>query len=71
MGPDKDYGLAQPLTDFLSDEEIKKKKFEFIKSLDILETERKKFEFDTRGLTNNIRWFIERRNRLTASNFAK
>lgn len=70
-GPDEDYGLAQPLTDFLSDEEIQKKKMEFIKLLSISETERKKIEFDTRSQANNNKWFIERRNRLTASNFGK
>lgn len=70
-GPDEDYGLAQPLTDFLSDEEIQKKKMEFIKLLSISEIERKKIEFDTRSQANNNKWFIERRNRLTASNFGK
>lgn len=70
-GPDEFYGLAQPLTDFLSDEEIKKKKLEFIKSLDISTTDKKKLEFDTRSQANNNKWFIERRNRLTASNFGK
>lgn len=70
-GPDENYGLAQPLTDFLSDDEIKEKKSEFIKSLNISATDKKKLEFDTRNQANNNNWFIERRNRLTASNFGK
>lgn len=70
-GADENYGLAEPLTDFLSDEEIKKKKSEFIKSLIISVIDKKKLEFDTRGQANDNKWFIERRNRLTASNFGK
>jgi len=55
----------------LSDDEIIKKKSEIIKSLNISATDKKKIEFDTRNQANNNNWFIERRNRLMASNFGK
>lgn len=70
-GPDENYGLAQPLNEFLSEEEMKIKKEEFIKSLTISSTARKTLEYETRNQSDSQTWFTERRNRLTASNFGK
>jgi len=70
-GPDENYGLAQPLNDFLSEEEIKIKKEEFIKSLTLSLAAKKILEYETRNQSDSQTWFTERRNRLTASNFGK
>lgn len=68
-GPDEFYGLAEPLMDITSDTEIKKRKGDFILSLTMTEEARHLFERETIQQANSQRWFIERRNRLTASNF--
>ncbi|XP_029342286.1 uncharacterized protein LOC103310448 [Acyrthosiphon pisum] len=44
-GPDEHYGLAEPLDDFLSEEEMKNKKAEFIKSLSLSLTAKKTLDF--------------------------
>lgn len=41
--PDEHYGLAEPLDDFLSEEDMKNKKVEFIKSLTLSLTAKKTF----------------------------
>lgn len=71
VGPDENYGLAQPLINSLPDEEIKKKKTEFIKSITLSMIDKNKLEIATRSQANDNIWFIERRNRLTASNFGR
>lgn len=70
-GPDEYYGLAQPLDDYLSDEQLKKKKNEFIQSLTISELAKQNLELETRNQADSQTWLNERRNRLTASYFGK
>lgn len=50
---------------------MKNKKIDFIQSITFLQTSREKIEFETRNQIDNQKWFVERRNRLTASNFGK
>lgn len=69
-GPDENYGLAQPL-DTLSDKEIEARKTEFIRSITLSVLDKNKLEIATRSQANEQSWFIERRNRLTASNFGR
>ncbi|XP_025191885.1 uncharacterized protein LOC112592111, partial [Melanaphis sacchari] len=71
QGPDEFYGLAEPLLDILPDNVIKKKKEDFILSLTMTEAARHILERETMQQVNCQRWFIERRNRLTASNFGR
>ncbi|XP_029348145.1 uncharacterized protein LOC100575276 isoform X2 [Acyrthosiphon pisum] len=71
QGPDEFYGLAEPLLDILPDTVIKKKKEDFILSLTMTETARHILERETMQQANSQRWFVERRNRLTASNFGR
>jgi len=71
QGPDEFYGLAEPLLDILPDTVIKKKKEDFILSLTMTEAARHILERETVQQANSQRWFIERRNRLTASNFGR
>lgn len=70
-GPDENYGLAQPLEDLLPNDEVKKKKNNFLKSIALTTSAREQIELETRNQCNSQKWFIERRNRLTASNFGK
>jgi len=70
-GPDEHYGLAEPLDDFLSEEDMRNKKAEFIKLLSLSLTAKQTLEFETRNQSDSQTWFTERRNRLTASNFGK
>jgi len=70
-GPDENYGLAQPLDNLLPTDELKNKKIEFIQTITLLITVREQIELETRNQSNNQKWFIERRNRLTVSNFGK
>lgn len=69
-GPDEHYGLAEPLY-CMSDDEFEVKKTEFISSITLSEDSKKKLELETRNQSNNQKWFVERRKRLTASNFGK
>lgn len=69
-GPDEHYGLAEPLY-CMSDEEFEVKKTEFISSITLSEDSKKKLELETRNQSNNQKWFVERRKRLTTSNFGK
>lgn len=70
-GPDENYGLAQPLDNLLPTDELKNKKIEFIQTITLPITVREQIELETRNQSNNQKWFIERRNRLTSSNFGK
>jgi len=67
-GPDEHYGFAEPLDDLLSEEDMKNKKAEFMKSLTLC---KKTLEYETRNQYDSQTWFTERRNRLSASNFGK
>lgn len=72
-GPDEFYGLAEPLPtdERCSVEELKLKKKEFIQTITLSKYQRDTLEFDTRQQSSSSRWFMERRNRLTASDFGK
>lgn len=50
---------------------MENKKIEFIKTIILPITVREQIELETRNQFNNQKWFVERRNRLTASNFGK
>jgi len=50
---------------------LKNKEIEFIQTITLPITVREQIELETRNQSNDQKWFIERRNRLTASNFGK
>jgi len=66
-GPDVDYGLALPLDDIMSSEELQKKKMLFLEKLETID--KVQLEYITREQNCSQDWFIERKKRLTASNF--
>lgn len=68
-GPDEDYGLAEPLVDILSPEEIDKKQNDFLELLE--KVNKGEIDFNTRELNNSQLWYRERRIRLTASHFGQ
>jgi len=68
-GPDADYGLAEPLIEILTAEELETKKLMFLTSLNDVNFEQ--VEIDTRDQSNNEKWFYERKIRLTASRFGQ
>lgn len=70
-GPDEYYGLAEPLIDIMSDNEFLKKKEIFMQQITLSESSKSILEYETRNQTSNPKWFAERRNRLTASNFGR
>jgi len=67
-GPDADYGLAEPLIQFLSAEELETKKLMFTSLNDV---NFEQVEIDTRDQSDNEKWFYERKIRLTASRFGQ
>lgn len=69
FGPDEHYGLAEPLVDEFTENDIESKKLAFLSSLVLDENGRIILEEETREQHNSPRWHAERRNRLTASNF--
>jgi len=69
-GPDQHYGLAEPLPeDNIPKEVLEKTKEDFINALQLDRRERLAIEEQTREQANSQIWHVERRNRLTASNF--
>lgn len=52
-------------------EKLDLKKNEFMQSITLSKYQRDNLEIDTREQSSNSRWFAERRNRLTASDFGK
>lgn len=66
-GPDADYGMAEPLLEILSPEQMEIKKTDFLASLQRANVEQ--IEIDTRKQSDCDKWFQERRVRLTASRF--
>lgn len=67
--PDQDYGLAEPLDNNLSVENLSKKKTEFLQQL--MEVNRVQIEMLTREQSLNQTWVTERKKRLTASKFGE
>lgn len=55
----------------MTNDELEIKKNEFINSLKMSTEARNDLEFNTRDQSNSNLWHVERRNRLTASNFGK
>lgn len=72
-GPDEFYGLAEPLPidERCSIEELEFKKKNFIQTITLSKYQRDALEIDTREQSSSSRWFMERRNRITASDFGK
>lgn len=70
-GPDEHYGLAEPLLDDISLNELESKKSAFIQSLYLDHDQRIELEIKTREQANSQIWHTERRNRITASNFGR
>lgn len=69
QGEDEDYGLAEPLVEMFTPEEMKNKEIEFLEILG--QADVKKIEFDTRDQSNSNMWYNERKIRLTASRFGQ
>lgn len=72
-GPDEFYGLAEPLAaeERMTTQLMIEKKQQFIKNLTLTQKESEVLELETRDQSCNQKWYSERRNRLTASNFGK
>lgn len=67
--PDKEYGLAEPLLETLSEEQLNEKKLDFINKLSLVNNI--DIEKKTREQNQNFEWFQERKIRLTASKFGE
>jgi len=70
-GADEHYGLAEPLLDEYSLHDIEEKKTYFLRSITLNENARQQLELETREQAACQKWHIERKNRLTASNFGR
>lgn len=72
-GPDEDYGALELGCDIIdmSLEEYQNKKKIFIEKLMLNSEEIAAIEWDTIGQQDNDQWRIQRKSRLTASNFGK
>lgn len=68
-GPDKYYGLAEPLIDTTSPEELETKKNCFLNKLKTVNLHQ--LNLDTQDQSENLKWFQERKKRLTASKFGE
>jgi len=68
FGPDEHCGLAEPLVDEFTENDIESKKLTVLSSLVLNENGRIILEEETREQHNSSRWHAEG-NRLTASNF--
>jgi len=66
---DEHYGLAEPLIEIFSSEEIENQKSKFLEKLGRADV--KKIEFETREQSNSEMWYNERKIRLTASRFGQ
>lgn len=67
--PDKEYGLAEPLIETISEEHLNEKKIDFINKLSLVD--KIYIEEKTREQNQNFEWFQERKIRLTASKFGE
>ena len=72
-GPDEFYGLAEPLApeERMTTELMIKKKQQFIQNLTLTQKQCEQLELETHDQSSSQKWYSERRNRLTASNFGK
>lgn len=68
-GPDADYGLAEPLDGLISENDLKKKKNNYLKQLEEVNREDLEYITGKQSLSND--WHNERKKRLTASNFGE
>lgn len=68
-GPDIYYGLAEPLYNIITNEELENKKNIFLNKLE--NVDREQLEQKTREQNISQDWLIERKKRLTASHFGE
>ncbi|XP_077285484.1 uncharacterized protein LOC143910762 [Arctopsyche grandis] len=69
-GPDENYGQLEIEPD-MADEVFQKKKEEFLRDLNLSQSKKNELERSTVDQSDNRLWAVERRKRLTASNFGK
>lgn len=70
-GADANYGLAEALIDDYTQDELERKKSEFLCSLQLNENAKQLLEKETRDQYKCQRWHNVRKNCLTASNFGR
>lgn len=68
-GPDAEYGMAEPLIDSLTQQEIEERKKKFLETLN--HSNLQQIEEDTREQCDSQNWYKERRTRLTASRYGQ